>query len=65
MIESVLQRFYSFFEESIFMFGITTLGGNVTQSNENRLDRVISRYLKVVGQKQDNLETTHDSRSLQ
>ena len=62
--ESLLQRFYSSFVESSLTFGVTAWGGNVTQSDRHRIDRVISRSGKLVGRKLDSLETTHDNKTL-
>ena len=59
--ESLLQRFYTSFVESSLTFGVTTWGGNVTQSDRNRIDRVITRSGKLIGRKQDCLDMTHDN----
>ena len=41
-------------------FGVTAWGGNVTQSDRHRIDR----SGKLVGRKLDNLEKTHDNKTL-
>ena len=52
------------FVESSLTFGVTTWGGNVTQSDRNRIDRVITRSGNLIGRKQDSLDMTHDNRTL-
>ena len=59
-----MQSFYTSFVSSSLTFGLTAWGGNVSQNDRNRIDKTILRAGRLIGRKQDNLETIHDTRTL-
>ena len=55
----ILQIFYSSVISSIMSFGITCWGGNMTETDKQRVNKQIRRAGRIVGREQDDLETMY------
>ena len=57
-----LQMFYSSVIGSVVSFGLTCWGGNLKSSDRERVDRVIRKAGKLIGQTQDDLHSLYHKR---
>ena len=60
----LLQIFFNSIVGSILTFGLTCWGGNLTQADRARMDRVVTKAEKLVGKSLDNLEILYNKRVL-
>ena len=60
MKKEILQMFYSSTIRSVLTFGSVCWGGNISQRDKDRLEKLIKRVSGIVGQRQDSFDHLND-----
>ena len=58
----MLQLFFSSVVCTVLTFGVTCWGGNITQGDKDRIDRLIRKAGRVIGRNQDTLTDAYNDR---
>ena len=58
----MLQLFFSSVVCTVLTFGVTCWGGNITQGDKDRVDRLIRKAGRVIGRNQDTLTDAYNDR---